>query len=113
MIRSVNNKQAKIVIVAPDLEPSPGPNGLDKLIVNLSNACKDNQVPLMYALSRKELGAVIKNPPVKISVVSITDISSVEREAQNLIEMSERNRKRYIDYFVMQLDYSINPSYFI
>merc|ERR1719321_441633 len=69
--RLVTQKAVQCLIVAPDVERTGG--ALEDKISQLVAQCEGQNVPVVYALSRRQLGrAVMKN--VTVSVLAIEDV---------------------------------------
>lgn len=83
---------AKALIVAPDVERTAGT--LESKIASLVVLCKQKKVPVIYALSRRQLGAAIcKN--VAVSVFGIQDIHGVEGMYTDMLTASEAAREAF------------------
>lgn len=83
---------AKALIVAPDVERTAG--ALEAKIASLCVLCKQRNVPVIYALSRRQLGAAIcKN--VAVSVFGIQDIHGVEDMYNDILNASQDAREAF------------------
>jgi len=89
--RLLRGDQAAALIVAPDVERNSG-GMLEQKIAGLVETCKNNGIPVVYALSRRQLGhAVMKN--VAISVMLVQSTRGAEKEFTSVIEESEAAQK--------------------
>jgi len=77
--RLLAQKCATALIIAPDVERTGG--ALEDKVLSLKSACERDGVPVIFALSRRQLGAAIQKN-VTISVLAIHEL----RGAQDLFE---------------------------
>jgi ribosomal protein L7Ae-like RNA K-turn-binding protein len=69
VVRLLANKSVSALLIAPDVEDTEALKGM---INQMTTACKRDAVPVVYALSRRQLGAAIQKN-VTISVLAITE----------------------------------------
>jgi len=60
VVKHLNAENLKMVIMAVNLERVEGENGLDGMIYDVIQACRDQKIPLVFCLSRYKLGYVSK-----------------------------------------------------
>jgi len=91
--RLLRGDQAAALIVAPDVERNSG-GMLEQKIAGLVETCKNNGIPVIYALSRRQLGhAVMKN--VAISVMLVQSTRGAEQEYASMIEEAKAAQKNW------------------
>jgi ribosomal protein L7Ae-like RNA K-turn-binding protein len=78
--RSMQQKSVAALIIAPDIEETSG-GALENKIEALKNQCDHNGVPVIFALSRRQLGAAVQKN-ASISVLALVDT----RGAEDLLE---------------------------
>jgi len=69
VVRLLANKSVSALLIAPDVEDT---DALKGMIHQMTTACKRDGVPVVFALSRRQLGAAIQKN-VTISVLAITE----------------------------------------
>jgi len=74
VVRLLANKSVSALLIAPDVEDTEALKGM---INQMTTACKRDGVPVVYALSRRQLGAAIQKN-VTISVLAITETRGAE-----------------------------------
>jgi ribosomal protein L7Ae-like RNA K-turn-binding protein len=77
--RLLAQRSVTALLIAPDVEPTGG--ALEDKVLSLKSACERDGVPVIFALSRRQLGAAIQKN-VTISVLAIHEL----RGAQDLFE---------------------------
>lgn len=70
-------KKLKTIIIAPDLEPVEGPGGLDETIIEIREEGRTQQVPVIFAVGRRQLGYTLRKK-VPISVIGIINAEGAE-----------------------------------
>jgi len=74
--RALQHKSVTALIIAPDIEETSG-GALENKIAALTKQCEQENLPVIFALSRRQLGfAVQKN--VSISVLAVQDTRGAE-----------------------------------
>jgi len=96
--RLLRGDEAAALIVAPDVERNSG-GMIEQKLAGLVETCKNNGIPVVYALSRRQLGqAVCKNVAISVMLVQSTrgaedEFSAVVSEAdvaQKLWDQTKR-----------------------
>jgi len=96
--RLLRGDEAAALIVAPDVERNSG-GMIEQKLAGLVETCKNNGIPVVYALSRRQLGqAVCKNVAISVMLVQSTrgaedEFSTVVSEAavaQKLWDQTKR-----------------------
>jgi len=79
----------KALIVAPDVEVTSGV--LEDKIATLAQTCKSAGVPVVYALSRRQLGQAIQKN-VAISVLAVQDVRGALQQFAAMLDEAARAR---------------------
>lgn len=85
--------KAKIVIIAPDLEPCPGDEGLDSAVEEIKSLAEELSVPVLFSTSRRKLGYLM-HKKVPVSSIAILDYSGAEVQFNRLIQLLKDNTVR-------------------
>jgi len=89
--RLLQHKSVSALIVAPDVEKTSA-GALEDKVMGLKNQCDHDGVPVIFALSRRQLGAAIQKN-VTISVLAIQEIRGAEDLFQQMIMESNLARE--------------------
>ncbi|KAG1671578.1 Selenocysteine insertion sequence-binding protein 2 [Nymphon striatum] len=92
--KHVKNGKVKCVIVAPNLERSQAKGGLDDALRNLLLASCETNVPLVFALNKRRLGALCKKV-VGVSCVGIFNYDGSEENFKTIMQLSSEARDLY------------------
>lgn len=78
-------KRLKFIVIAPDLEPVKSPGGLDQTVVHIREEGRTQQIPVIFAVGRRQLGfALMKKVPISIvGVISAEGAEELYREVLN------------------------------
>merc|ERR1719498_2086933 len=88
--RLISQKAVQCLVVAPDVERTGG--ALEDKIAQLVAQCEGQNVPVVYALSRKQLGrAVMKN--VTVSVLAIEDVRGAQDSFKRMLKEAAAAKK--------------------
>ncbi|KAJ3057839.1 Selenocysteine insertion sequence-binding protein 2-like, partial [Quaeritorhiza haematococci] len=86
VVRSVQRKKCKCVIMARNIEPAPGEGGLDILIKSILDGCSETNSPVIFSMTRRQLtSAVFKNRNSAVSCVGILDYDGAEDLFKNMM----------------------------
>lgn len=89
--RSLEINKIKLLFIATDLEPSPGPGGLDDTVGKIKNICIEKTIPYCFPLQRRKIGYLLfKKAP--ISCVGILDYDGAEDHVKALLKLVRRSR---------------------
>jgi len=81
--RLLAHKSVTALIIAPDVERTSA-GALEDKVLGMKNQCDHDGVPVIFALSRRQLGAAIQKN-VTISVLAIQEIRGAEELFQQMI----------------------------
>jgi ribosomal protein L7Ae-like RNA K-turn-binding protein len=81
--RLLQHKSVSALIIAPDVEKTSA-GALEDKVMGLKNQCDHDGVPVIFALSRRQLGAAIQKN-VTISVLAIQEIRGAEDLFQQML----------------------------
>merc|ERR1719446_1257868 len=85
--RLVSQKKLQALLVAPDVERTSG-GALETAIDKIVTDCKTNGIPVVFALSRRQLGhAIQKN--VAISVFAVQDVRGAEASFDRMLALAK------------------------
>jgi len=88
--RSLQNKAVAALIVAPDIEETSG-GALENKIAALKKQGEQENVPVIFALSRRQLGAAVQKN-VSISVLAVQDTRGAEDLFEEMLAEAKRAR---------------------
>ncbi|XP_064152412.1 selenocysteine insertion sequence-binding protein 2-like isoform X1 [Anguilla rostrata] len=86
--------KVKCVIISPNCERIQSKGGLDEALHTIIDTCREQNVPFVFALSRKALGRCV-NKAVPVSLVGIFNYDGAQDHYHNMIELSSQARKAY------------------
>lgn len=93
--RSVKRGKAKCLIMAPNLDRSEADGGLDDTVEELMDLCFENEVPIVFALSRNRMGKALgKN--IRMSIVCVLSAEGVHQELKQIVKLSEELRRQWV-----------------
>jgi ribosomal protein L7Ae-like RNA K-turn-binding protein len=87
--RVLQQKTASALLIAPDVERTGG--ALEDKVLDLKSACEREGVPVIFALSRRQLGSAIQKN-VTISVLAIQDLRGAEELFDTMIREAKLAR---------------------
>jgi len=88
--RLLQHKTISALLIAPDMEKTSG-GALEEKVIGMKNACEHANVPVIFALSRRQLGAAIRKN-VTISVLAIQDTRGAEEAFAQMLAAAEQAR---------------------
>jgi ribosomal protein L7Ae-like RNA K-turn-binding protein len=89
--RLLQHKMISALIIAPDVEKT-SEGALENKIVGMKNMCEHANVPVIFALSRRQLGAAIRKN-VTISVLAIQDTRGAENVFKTMLTEADQARE--------------------
>uniref|UniRef100_A0A7S1F5S1 Ribosomal protein eL8/eL30/eS12/Gadd45 domain-containing protein n=1 Tax=Noctiluca scintillans TaxID=2966 RepID=A0A7S1F5S1_NOCSC len=93
--RAVYRGKAKGLFCAPNLELSSAEGGLDTCIEGLIEGCRENDVPVIFALSRNRIGKALgKN--MRLSVVCLLNTEGAHKEFKDAVKLAEDLRRQWV-----------------
>jgi len=88
--RLISQQAVQCLVVAPDVERTGG--ALEDKIAQLVAQCEGQNVPVVYALSRRQLGrAIMKN--VTVSVLAIEDVRGAQDAFKRMLKEAAAAKK--------------------
>lgn len=94
--RNLEVNRVKLLIVATDLEPSPGDGGLDETVESLKGVCQEKSVQYCFPLLRRKIGYLLfKKAP--ISCVGVLDYDGAEEHVKALMQIVARSRRTTLE----------------
>jgi len=91
--KSVDAKTSKAVVIAPNIEQIESEGGLDDKIKGIIKDAKDNEIPIVFALTKKRIGRALRMK--EISVVSVLDYSGADEEFKSTLKHAAEGRELY------------------
>jgi len=88
--RSLQHKSVAALIIAPDIEETSG-GALESKIAALKKQGEQAGVPVVFALSRRQLGAAVQKN-VSISVLAVQDTRGAEDLVEQMLAEAKRAR---------------------
>ncbi|KAK2837926.1 hypothetical protein Q5P01_015138 [Channa striata] len=94
VLKHLKLKKVKCVIISPNCERIQSKGGLDEAIHTIIDTCRKQEVPFVFALSRKALGRCV-NKAVPVSLVGIFNYDGAQDFYHKMIELSSEARRAY------------------
>ncbi|XP_071450157.1 selenocysteine insertion sequence-binding protein 2 isoform X2 [Hetaerina americana] len=88
----------KIIILAQDIEKVPSPGGLDEVINAIIGSANEQRVPVVFPLTRRQLGKVTYRK-VGVSCVGVLNYQGSEENFKKIISALEDSKKDYEEKF--------------
>uniref|UniRef100_A0A914W6L4 Ribosomal protein L7Ae/L30e/S12e/Gadd45 domain-containing protein n=1 Tax=Plectus sambesii TaxID=2011161 RepID=A0A914W6L4_9BILA len=82
--KQIGLRDAKCLIVATNIERIPIEGGLDDQIGALCAACREQELPVIFALSKNKLGRVVKKACV--SCVAVLNFQGADNQYKTMLE---------------------------
>lgn len=80
---TVKSHRCRLLLLAPDTEES---DVLDTKIADMIQTARDNNIPVVYSLKRRQLGKAA-GVSMKQSVLSVCNVDGAERQLKTILEM--------------------------
>jgi len=87
--RLITQKQVQCLVVAPDVERTGG--AIEDKLAALVKSCDDQEVPVIFALSRRQLGMAIQKN-VTVSVLAIQDVRGAVEPFSRMLDAAKQAR---------------------
>ncbi len=87
VIKHLNAENLKMIIMAVNLEQVEGDRGLDALIYDTIQACRDQKIPIVFCLSRYKLGYVSKFLGQRASLLGVFNFQGANEEFSALVNL--------------------------
>lgn len=88
ILKYLETRKLKLVLIAPDLEPN---DSIDQLVERVKSICRQTRVPIVFGVKRRKLGfALLKKVPV--SCVGVLSYSGADDTVKRLLEITEQER---------------------
>uniref|UniRef100_A0A8C6UM20 SECIS binding protein 2 n=1 Tax=Neogobius melanostomus TaxID=47308 RepID=A0A8C6UM20_9GOBI len=94
VLKHLKLRKVKCVIISPNCERIQSKGGLDEALHAVIDACREQEVPFVFALSRKALGRCV-NKAVPVSLVGIFNFDGAQDIYHKMIELSSEARNVY------------------
>lgn len=94
VLKHLKLRKIKCVVISPNCERIQSKGGLDEALYTIINTCREQEVPFVFALSRKALGRCV-NKVVPVSLVGIFNYDGAQDIYHKMIELSSEARKAY------------------
>jgi len=93
--RTVARGKAKGIVCAPNLEECSAEGGLDDTVEDLIEACREADVPVIFALSRNRIGKALgKN--IRLSIICILSAEGVHQEFKQVLKLTDDLRRQWV-----------------
>lgn len=93
--RSVARGKAKGIVCAPNLEECSAEGGLDDTVEDLIEACREADVPVIFALSRNRIGKALgKN--IRLSIICLLSAEGVHQEFKQVLKSTDDLRRQWV-----------------
>ncbi|XP_039440016.1 selenocysteine insertion sequence-binding protein 2 [Culex pipiens pallens] len=88
ILKYLETRKLKLVLIAPDLEPN---DSIDQLVERVKTICRQTRVPIVFGVKRRKLGFhLLKKVPV--SCVGVLSYSGADDTVKRLLELAEQER---------------------
>ncbi|KAI5088273.1 selenocysteine insertion sequence-binding protein 2-like, partial [Silurus meridionalis] len=94
VLKHLKLRKVKCVIISPNCERVQSKGGLDEALHNIIDTCREQDVPFVFALSRKALGRCVSKA-VPVSLVGIFNYDGAQDHYHKMIELTSQARKAY------------------
>lgn len=105
VLKHLKLRKVKCVIISPNCERVQSKGGLDEALHTIIDTCLEQDVPFVFALSRKALGRCV-NKAVPVSLVGIFNYDGAQDHYHKMIELTSQARKAY-EMMVSNLEESV------
>jgi ribosomal protein L7Ae-like RNA K-turn-binding protein len=92
--RSAKNGRLKMLVVSTDIEESRGKGGLDDVVSATIRFCRENETPVVFALTRRRLGKAL-GKKIKMSCVGILDPDGAHELFKPVARAAERLQREW------------------
>merc|ERR1712113_1236728 len=80
---------------APNLEISTAEGGLDDTVEDLIDAARENDIPVIFALSRNRMGKALgKN--IRLSIVCLLSTEGAHPQFKEIVKMTDELRRQWV-----------------
>jgi len=93
--RAINRKKCKGLVVAPNLEVSTAEGGLDDTVEDLIELARENEVPVIFALSRNRIGKAM-GKSIRLSIVALHSVDGVHQQFKEVVKLADELRRRWV-----------------
>ncbi|XP_026178033.1 selenocysteine insertion sequence-binding protein 2 [Mastacembelus armatus] len=94
VLKHLKLRKVKCVIISPNCERIQSKGGLDEAVHTIIETCREQDVPFVFALSRKALGRCV-NKAVPVSLVGIFNYDGAQDCYHKMIKLSSEARRAY------------------
>jgi len=94
--KALKVKKVSCVLMAPDLDRKSREGGLDKTVDNIKDACKEQNVPVVYTLSRYKLGrACVRRAQASSLAILNEGFHGCDENYKMMIDMCTQLKQSY------------------
>jgi len=93
--RNVARGKAKAIVCAPNLEECAAEGGLDDTVEDLIEACREHDVPVVFALSRNRIGKALGRN-IRLSIVCLLSLEGAHVEWRAVLKLTEELRRQWV-----------------
>ena len=104
VIKHLNAENLKMIVVAVNIERVEGENGLDGLIYDIVQGCRDQKIPLVFCLTRYKLGYVGKFQGQQASILGVFNFQGANEEFGALVNKGRELRDEFYRQIYKNLD---------
>ena len=92
--KSVDAGTSKAIVLAPNIERIESEGGLDDRINQIIDLARENDVPIVVALTKRRIGKALNIQAV--SVVSVLDYNGADEEFKRTVRLAAEGRALYV-----------------
>lgn len=91
VLKHLETRKIKLVLIAPDLESN---DSIDQLVERVKSICRQNRVPYVFTIKRRKLGFhLMKKVPV--SCLGIINYSGVDDTVKRMLAIAKQEHINY------------------
>ena len=88
-------KEAKLIIVSRNIMKVEEKGGFDDFLFKIINLARKNKVPIVYSMTKFQLGAIALKQGFNWSIIGILDLHGALPEKDELLEIVNKKRDEF------------------
>ncbi|XP_058449763.1 selenocysteine insertion sequence-binding protein 2 [Malaya genurostris] len=91
ILKYMETRKVKLILIAPDLEPN---DSIDQLVERVKTICRQGRVPYVFGVKRRKLGFYLMKK-VPVSCLGVLSYSGADETVKRILEIVEQERINY------------------
>ncbi|XP_058823577.1 selenocysteine insertion sequence-binding protein 2 [Topomyia yanbarensis] len=91
ILKYMETRKVKLVLIAPDLEPN---DSIDQLVERVKSICRQGRVPYVFGVKRRKLGFYLMKK-VPVSCLGVLSYSGADETVKRMLEIVDQERVNY------------------